>query len=569
MNNTSKNLDAYPSTPFDEIALAISGGGFRAATYGLGTLMYLQHLTFAGKSLLERVKFMSSASGGSITVIFYLLSLYKKEDFDTFKNRLLEFMRGEHLLHEAQKILADDAQWQNTLKTQNLINAFAKVYDQSLDHLLWKSAWEVSKNTHLKEVCINATEFRSGLSFRFQNSEAPLTNIIGNYLVKVKLTDEVKKLRMGDLLAASSCFPLGFEPIMFPKDFATGAQHEQALLNAVTFVEANSQSVKGAPFALMDGGITDNQGVESMMWAFDRRFKKDRTKTFDLMLVADVSNRIIPPYHSPKIHFEDNNSIEYYLSLINKIFQFTIWAGLLGTITSILVLLLCTTKTFGLLLIVPSVICLFGSLYLREKKDTLMKKLNTKIEKIEAIPTSILQKYLRYFGSLKITILSELLITRLDSVSTMTGEVFLKRIRRLVFEQFYSDKTYDFRRVSSFIYALSKGYQKTPEQTEEKKKTKEPEKYPPTEAMMDIAEQARTFGTTLWFSATDEAQQMKRKLIATAQFTLCHSLLNYIVELENESAHFKDLTHVEELKALKRQLLDDWGSFKNDPLGIK
>lgn len=70
MNNTSKNLDAYPSTPFDEIALAISGGGFRAATYGLGTLMYLQHLTFAGKSLLERAKFMSSASGTERFPIF-------------------------------------------------------------------------------------------------------------------------------------------------------------------------------------------------------------------------------------------------------------------------------------------------------------------------------------------------------------------------------------------------------------------------------------------------------------------------------------------------------------------
>ncbi|MCU0340675.1 MAG: patatin-like phospholipase family protein [Spirosomaceae bacterium] len=576
MNDSSANLDAYPKTPFDEIALAISGGGFRAATYGLGTLMYLRRLKFDGKSLLERTQFMSSASGGSIAVVFYLLSLHKNEDFDTFKARLLGFMKGERLLHDAERILADDTQWDNTLKTQNLINAFAKVYDNALEKMRWESLWEISKRTHLKEVCINATEFQSGLSFRFQNSASSLHNVIGNNLVKLSRNDAVKNLRMGDLLAASSCFPLGFEPMIFPQDFASDTATNQQLMESITFVEANKEAKKGSPFALMDGGITDNQGVESMMLAYDRRFEKQKkdldqgriskVKPFDLMIVADVSNRIIPPYKQPKIHFEENNSIEHYVRLVNSSLQVAIWAGLITTAASGWGLL--RNSPFGLLFIVPSVVILFGSLWLYEQKNRLLQWFDRKISAIEVVPTPTLKKFLAYFGGLKITTLSNLLITRLDSVSTMTGEVFLKRIRRLIFEQFYSDKRYDFRRVSSFIYALSKGYQKTPEQEEEQDKTKESKKYPPSSDMMEIAEQARTFGTTLWFDTKANDSQITLKLMATAQFTLCHSLLNYFVELEKER-DFKTLASKDELLKLKKQLLEDWESFSIKPLQIK
>jgi predicted acylesterase/phospholipase RssA len=46
---------------FNRIALCLSGGGYRAAAFHLGTLHMLNEL-----GLLENVKIMSTASGGTI-----------------------------------------------------------------------------------------------------------------------------------------------------------------------------------------------------------------------------------------------------------------------------------------------------------------------------------------------------------------------------------------------------------------------------------------------------------------------------------------------------------------------
>ncbi len=562
MENLIVKPESYPQKPFDEIALALSGGGFRAAAYGLGTMMYLNKLQFDSKSLLERVKFMSSASGGTIAVVFYLLSLHRKEDFEVFKNRLLRFMDGEKLLSDAQEMLSNNLLWENQLKSQNLINSFSKVYDKELMQMRWKSVWELSKTTHLKEVCINSTEFQSGLTFRFQNIEQKTKNIIGNRLVSITPNDVVKNIKMGDILAASSCFPIGFEPIIFPKDFSDNDKECLALENSISFIEANNQKIKGSSFGLMDGGITDNQAVESLMHAFDRRAKQ---KHFDLMIVADVSNRIIPPYKAPTFQFDNPNSISYYINLINTIIHTIVWVSLIGTIVSAVLLFFPAFKTIGLLFIIPSLLLLFGGLYLWKLTKRVTEWFSQKVDTIEGIPNATLKKYLTYFSDLKISTLSSLIIARLASVSTMTGEIFLKRIRRLIFKKFYEEKKYNLRRLSNLIYSLSKGYQNSIEHHVEQDITKKPERYDPNEAMMDIAETARTFGTTLWFSQENQNDEVLKKLLATAQFTLCNSLLNYFVELEKQKTEFNLLKDKKELLELKKVLLEDWEKFREDP----
>src|ERR1700754_3335296 len=83
-------------TPFEHIALAFSGGGFRAASFSLGVLSYFDHLTFpdhtaagvdphtsdaaslagsATSSLLQKIRFISSASGGTITNAAFALAV--------------------------------------------------------------------------------------------------------------------------------------------------------------------------------------------------------------------------------------------------------------------------------------------------------------------------------------------------------------------------------------------------------------------------------------------------------------------------------------------------------------
>src|SRR5690349_2975399 len=58
------------------IGLALSGGGYRAAGFHLGTLKKLNEL-----GILDKIHVISSVSGGSIASVFYLLH---KDNFNEF-----------------------------------------------------------------------------------------------------------------------------------------------------------------------------------------------------------------------------------------------------------------------------------------------------------------------------------------------------------------------------------------------------------------------------------------------------------------------------------------------------
>ena len=77
----------FPDKPFESIGFALSGGGFRAASYGLGVLSLMNFIkTDRDKetTLLEKIKFVSSASGGTITLTMYMASLCAKMPFADF-----------------------------------------------------------------------------------------------------------------------------------------------------------------------------------------------------------------------------------------------------------------------------------------------------------------------------------------------------------------------------------------------------------------------------------------------------------------------------------------------------
>src|SRR5204862_7965067 len=96
----------------------------------------------------------------------------------------------------------------------SLICAAARVYDD----FLFKNAYfdELLQTKSFDELIFNATEFVYGLSFRFAVSESK--GIIGNKYFAVP-EPAARKIRIADIVAASSCFPGGFEPILFPDQF--------------------------------------------------------------------------------------------------------------------------------------------------------------------------------------------------------------------------------------------------------------------------------------------------------------------------------------------------------------
>lgn len=175
--STHKTMENHHK-PLDKIALSFSGGGFRATSFCLGNLSYLHYRSVADdkgnqETLLSRVQFISSASGGSFENLRYAYFLYSDKPFEECYQALKEFMTGTNLLDTVLKNLDDPQVWEKyPHKGRNLINAFAIAYNEKLFNganlgLLSNPA----KIKSLREVCVNATEFENGMSFRFQNSD--------------------------------------------------------------------------------------------------------------------------------------------------------------------------------------------------------------------------------------------------------------------------------------------------------------------------------------------------------------------------------------------------------------
>jgi predicted acylesterase/phospholipase RssA len=579
-------------TPFENIALAFSGGGFRAASYTLGVLSYLNSITFNDHtnslepySLLEKVKFISSASGGTVTAALYALSCAEQITFEEFYRSSYNTLTGDQILVRALEILNDDAIWKTRKdKARNIINAFALCYDEKLfngklmETLLPKNK---TKQTHLEEVCFNTTEFYNGIPFR-QNmivqAGAPVNPgnnfYFGNYTLQLQLQTSLM-LRLSDVLAASSCFPGGFEPLKFPDDFTYDGVNKKSLMDALIANPATEDPKKVAlmkenGLALMDGGVTDNQGLESLMLADLRRQEKNSPfKRFDLMLVNDVGSQYMDSFVIPKTAKPNFwNSISYRAFKV----IFCIIAVLTGSLIvegwklpkshhqSLLLI------TGGILLSVL-LILLFVHLWVRgkiydtgESKSTLNLSKNFSPEVIDTL--------LDYFEKTPLYVISQMLKTRFNSVLTLNSDVFLKRIRQLIYNRFYNTPTWENRGKGNHVYDLA-----TVNNLNRLNHTDTSTPALNSPAIQTVAQIAYEMPTTLWFDKSNsKTVQSLACLIACGQFTTCYNLLEYSnrllantallakIKVNDEKENYKN-----RIQTIHDQLYNDWIDFQQDP----
>lgn len=244
--------------PFGRIALSFSGGGGRAAGFHLGTLVYLDRA-----DILEDVTILSTVSGGSFVGASYALALKQAPDGEdrhvTFRNYFESFkevLQTAKLLPWALKHM--------TSGCDSLVTALAQVYnDTFLKNARFGIFWG-GRDIHLKDIIFNATEFRTGAAFRFQKSDHPC--VIGNDRVCIS-ADYAKQMRLADVVASSSCIPVGLEPLNFPDDFRWPADSP----GIVAAIKADLKRQCGnEDIPIMDGGVYDNQGIESALLAVRR-----------------------------------------------------------------------------------------------------------------------------------------------------------------------------------------------------------------------------------------------------------------------------------------------------------
>jgi hypothetical protein len=500
------------------IKLTLSGGGYRAASFHLGTLSYLQRI-----GLLDEVDTLSTVSGGTFTGMRYAISLKEKTGFDAFYRGMYAFLRDTNILEESLAMIGD-ATKRAAAGDYNLITAFAEFYHQKITGGRLFGIFLEPPAIHLKEIIFNATEFRTGLAFRFQKS-AKRRALIGNFFFPVP-PEVAKTIRLADILAASSAFPGGCEPISFPGDFAWPGDRVPELPG----LDRNN------PLPLMDGGVYDNQGIESALLADVRT--KNKIGAF---IISDVDAPGAALYRFPDSRKKG-----------------LITLGMINALSIAAIILLLISSAFQFLDLAVS----FRQEGLRWVRDLFMSLIPLSLTAllsagliwIDRARRKYLEKFApevgpgawKQFRRLTLDQFLDMLELRISSLTALTSSVFMSRIRRLLYRRVYDDPKYEGKRISNLIYDLAW----------RKKKPAAPWLAPSPE-MIKIAESASRMATTFWFTK----EQDLKNIVACGQFTMCYNLLEFILRNHKERVKVPG----SKIGVVFRAAREDWKRFREDP----
>ncbi len=274
------------------LALSISGGGHRAAAFGLGTLALLQEL-----GLMERVAVLSTVSGGSLVGGFYLCAkagfLHDVEDpqqpLEAWRDRgfrekfLVPFLAFLHDGGLGDRLVADllpiPLGPDKKLIRSAAEEVQALLQEQGCPDTLGHEAIHAllaRVGCAPDHIYFNAADLTSLDLFRFgvmrrtvaKHGDKPHHEpayVVNRFRIPInaKVEDPAQivaaGLRIADCVAASFCFPGGFEPIIFPDDFLLLPKEDQELRSVTTRLCGGAEAV-----ALMDGGLYDNLGLASV-----------------------------------------------------------------------------------------------------------------------------------------------------------------------------------------------------------------------------------------------------------------------------------------------------------------
>ncbi len=559
---------AIPKNPLGRIAICMSGGGYRAAVFQLGLLSYLHRLKLGEKNLLENVKAISTVSGGTFTGVTYASQLRQGKSFKEIYVGLIDWLLKTDLVKLGLTKVSNDGEWKYQYKNRNLINAFAELYDSTLTKGAQLGLFEnLEEATHLEFVCFNSTEFNTGRRFRFQMAKGQ--NYVGSGGTNIKY-DIYSLTRLSDVIAASSAFSGGFEPISMPNDFFDLTEEQ------IKYFKEHS-GYEGLPIGLMDGGIYDNQGISAILDYQDNKGIED----FDLVLISDVSSPYMDAFRFSKENQGDGREKtinDWKDSLI--IWCEYIFAGILTMTLFGFVLVIASGLQGSTALGIGISISVFGLLLfalfdlVRRRYDKLKNKIETTLKKVIE-PFYFKRLKSLNIGDIKLKRLETLILDRLNSLKLLLPTIFLKQIRRLHYDRIYEEDAYVYRRLSCLVKELTPiDFDKKKEDDYDIVKERLVEFSGETyediigENLKEYVEAAARFGTTLWFTESNKLEEVLESLLVSGQSTCCQNLLIYLDKLiYTEGNGFSELDA--DLQTMYRRAhelaRDDWALFKNNP----
>ncbi|GAB4002136.1 hypothetical protein GCM10028807_60100 [Spirosoma daeguense] len=252
------------------IALALSGGGARAMAFHLGCLRALQD-----RRILDKVKVISTVSGGSVIGAYWAYNTQEFEDFDremvsvlkrgiqrdilykvffsseTLKILATLFITGSLtvILQIVTTLISTARNWFGipTFKVEIFLTSLARMlpiwgnfttaFEAALDKRLFKGRKLENVQKPNLSVIINACDLRTGTAFRFGSEKSGgwrYGSIVGNSPTVAKA------------VASSAAFPILLPPLVEDFEFEKKGQKYRATVS------------------LTDGGVYDNLGVAAI-----------------------------------------------------------------------------------------------------------------------------------------------------------------------------------------------------------------------------------------------------------------------------------------------------------------
>lgn len=250
------------------MGLTLSGGGTRAAAFGLGVLRALRDtaIEWEGRrtNLLDTVGFISGVSGGSVLAAHF--AAFGELGLETFARDFLEVDIESRLLRMA---LAPARLHRLTSPWYGRTHVLA----EDLDALYGgRRLGDVAARPGAPELLVTATDLRHGAAFEFSPEQ------LGALCI------DWREVPLSFAVAASAAVPLLLSPVTLhnhagrcpPADVPSSAISSNAGSPSPDFRtqlrEANAATFRDAatrPFIhLVDGGLSDNLGLRGLLDRF-------------------------------------------------------------------------------------------------------------------------------------------------------------------------------------------------------------------------------------------------------------------------------------------------------------
>ncbi len=504
--------------------MCFSGGGYRAATFHLGALSYLHR---AGLS--TRLVALSTVSGGSFTGARYALSQVEGKSFEEFFAEFYRRLADTHLVELGLARLGQDFPLPPSGR-HDLSIAIADVYAEAFfsdaDGQPYRMGDLIEADIGLEQVIINTTEFRHAEAFVFARGT-------GSGSSRLPLdSGDAAKVRVADAVAASACFPGGFEPFVFPHDFRWPDDRVPEATRA-RYTEGDEPR----PVGIMDGGIFDNQGTESLLVATEAGGDE-----LDLTIVSDADREepelysCAPTRGRSGWRLRSLSSFSWLLVVLASVNTVSVAIELIRKVTDNDIG--STWEAVGLFMPLVLAAAVLACLWwVRRQVFTVV---------LPQVPQVGLASG-RDLGRIRLQPLVEMLELRLNSLLALTSNIYLRRIRTLGYRALTDDPDHADKHIANEITNLRDGAPFDPL----------PGVDPPSPALRRVANIAAETGTLLWYER-DEEQPC---LVAAGQATLCVGLMRYLVGRFGDDPG----SHPEDIKQLWATLVNDWRSLCDDP----